>query len=60
MEKKRVDEQDPLPVSLPKTDRFGFIKQETNTPDGLAKSKSAAEYERYPLCGISYSCSFLW
>lgn len=57
MEKKRVDEQDPSPVSLPK-DRFGFLKQETNSPDGLAKSRSAAEYERYPQCGINSSCSF--
>lgn len=47
MEKKRLDEQEPPPASLPKVDRFGFVKQETNSPDGLAKSRSAAEYERY-------------
>lgn len=53
-----MDEQEPSPVALPKTDRFGFAKQETSSPDGLAKSRSASEYERYPLCGSICSCSF--
>lgn len=44
-----MDEQEALPVSQPKTDRFGFVKHEANSPDGLAKSRSASDYERYPL-----------
>lgn len=47
MEKKRVDEQEAAPVSLPKVDRFGFVKQDGNTPDGLTKSRTASEFERY-------------
>ncbi|KAK6119086.1 hypothetical protein DH2020_026776 [Rehmannia glutinosa] len=46
MEKKRADEQEAVPVSLPKVDRFGFVKQESNSPDGLTRSRSAFEYER--------------
>ena len=48
MEKKRIDDSEPGPV--PPTaplDRFGFVKQEpNNSPDGLAKGRSAYEYER--------------
>lgn len=57
MERKRADEQEALPMSQPKTDRFGFVKHETGSPDGLAKSRSASEYERYSLYGSICSCS---
>ncbi|XP_047158128.1 TBC1 domain family member 10A-like [Vigna umbellata] len=47
MEKKRLDDYEPGPVPSPKgVDRFGFVKQD-NTSDGLVKSRSAYEYERY-------------
>ncbi|KAL8527687.1 hypothetical protein ACS0TY_005505 [Phlomoides rotata] len=46
MEKKKVDEQEAVPASLPKVDRFGFVKQDGNTPDGLTKSRSPLEFER--------------
>lgn len=58
MEKKKVDEQEAVPVSLPKVDRFGFVKQDTSSPDGLTKSRSASEYERYPFYGSIFTCSF--
>lgn len=46
MEKMKIDESQPGPV--PRVDRFGFVKQEPNTPaEVLATSKSAFEYERY-------------
>lgn len=49
MEKKRIDDNEPGPVPPPAPlDRFGFIKPELNSsPDGLAKGRSANEYERY-------------
>ncbi|XP_014516604.1 EVI5-like protein [Vigna radiata var. radiata] len=47
MEKKRLDDYEPGPVPSPKpVDRFGFVKQDS-TSDGLVKSRSAYEYERY-------------
>ncbi|KAK4402092.1 Ecotropic viral integration site 5 protein [Sesamum angolense] len=46
MEKKRVEEQEGVPVALPKVDRFGFVKQETGATDGPTKSRSASEHER--------------
>ncbi|GER40111.1 Ypt/Rab-GAP domain of gyp1p superfamily protein [Striga asiatica] len=46
MEKKRGEEQEAVLISLPKVDRFGFVKQEGNSPDGFMKNKSASEYER--------------
>ncbi|KAL7602123.1 uncharacterized protein LOC111919900 [Lactuca sativa] len=47
MEKKRADES--VQVSAPgRLDRFGFVKQEHNSPspDGPPKNKSALEYQR--------------
>ncbi|CAI9770202.1 unnamed protein product [Fraxinus pennsylvanica] len=45
-ENKKVDEHEAGSVALPKVDRFGFVKQEANSPDGLTRSRSAFEYER--------------
>ncbi|XP_027358966.1 EVI5-like protein isoform X2 [Abrus precatorius] len=46
MEKKRLDDYEPGPVPSPRAlDRFGFVKQDVNTSDGLVKSRSA--YERH-------------
>ena len=49
MEKKRLDDHEPGPIPSPRAvDRFGFVKQDANTSsDGLVKSRSANEYERY-------------
>ena len=48
MEKKKVDDHEPVPVPPVRVDRFGFVKQElSNSPEGLIKSRSAFEYERY-------------
>lgn len=47
MEKTNVDEHEPRPVPQVKVDRFGFVKQELIFPDGIIKSRSAFEYERY-------------
>lgn len=47
MDKKKVDEHEAGSVALPKVDRFGFVKQEANSADGLTRSRSAFEYERY-------------
>lgn len=49
MEKKRLDDYEPGLVPPPAPlDRFGFVKPElNNSPDGLAKGRSANEYERY-------------
>ncbi|XP_050269922.1 uncharacterized protein LOC126713988 isoform X1 [Quercus robur] len=48
MEKKRIDDYEPGSVPPPAPlDRFGFVKPElNNSPDGLAKGRSANEYER--------------
>jgi len=47
MEKKRLDDYEQGPVPSPRAvDRFGFVKPD-NTSDGLIKSRSAYEYERY-------------
>lgn len=48
MEKKRTDDYEPSTVPEPRAlDRFGFIKQDANTSEGVAKtSRSAHEYER--------------
>ncbi|XP_010942751.1 uncharacterized protein [Elaeis guineensis] len=48
MEKKRTSDEfepGPIPPSQP-VDRFGFIKQEQNSPDGITKSRPANEHER--------------
>lgn len=48
MEKKKMSDEfetGPVPPSQP-VDRFGFIKQEQNSPEGLTKSRSANEHER--------------
>ena len=49
MERKRIDDYEPGPIPSPKPlDRFGFIKQEFNTsPEGLSKSRTANDHERY-------------
>ncbi|KAL2564269.1 hypothetical protein AAZV13_19G033800 [Glycine max] len=48
MEKKRLDDYEPGPVPSPRAlDRFGFVKQDVNTSEGLVKNRSAYEYERY-------------
>ncbi|CAA2984256.1 EVI5 isoform X1 [Olea europaea subsp. europaea] len=46
MDKKKVDEHEVGSVALPKVDRFGFVKPEANSADGLTRSRSAFEYER--------------
>ncbi|XP_059670529.1 uncharacterized protein LOC132316046 isoform X3 [Cornus florida] len=45
MEKKRIDDYESGPVPPVRVDRFGFIKQD-NSPEGLARSRSAFEYQR--------------
>ena len=48
MEKKKVDDHEPVPVPPVRLDRFGFVKQElSNSPEGLTKSRPAFECERY-------------
>ena len=48
MEKKKIDVPEPVPDPPVRVDRFGFVKQETNNPpEGLAKSRSAFQFERY-------------
>jgi len=48
MEKKRLDDYEPGPVPSPRAlDRFGFVKQDVSTSDGLGRSRSAYEYARY-------------
>ena len=47
MEKKRFDEHEPGLVPSPRSlDRYGFVRQDVNTSDGLVKSRSEYEYER--------------
>ncbi|KAL6495023.1 hypothetical protein OROGR_030942 [Orobanche gracilis] len=46
MEQKKADDQETLPFSLPKVDRFGFLKQESHSPDGFTENRPASEYER--------------
>lgn len=52
MEKMKVSEElepGPLPP-LRQVDRFGFVKQDqTNSPEGSAKSRHVNEHERYVL-----------
>jgi len=48
MEKKRLDDYESGPVPSPRAlDRFGFVKQDVSTSDGLVRSRSAYEYVRY-------------
>lgn len=47
MEKKRVDDHEVEPATPVRVDRFGFVKQEQNSAEGLTRSRSASEYERY-------------
>lgn len=56
MEKKPIDDYEPGPVPSPRPlDRFGFVKQEPNNPaEGLAKSRSAQEFERYVFPSIEF------
>lgn len=42
-----MEEQEGVPVALPKVDRFGFVKQETSATDGPTKSRSALEHESF-------------
>ncbi|KAK4424491.1 EVI5-like protein [Sesamum alatum] len=46
MEKKEVDEHAEVPIVVPRVDKFGFLKQETNSPEGFKRSRSAIEFER--------------
>lgn len=47
MEKKRTsDESEPGPILPSQVDRFGFIKQEQNSSEGLTKTWSTNEHER--------------
>lgn len=61
MEKKRISDEfepGPLPPTRP-LDRFGFVKQEQSfSPEGLTKSRSAYERERYD-CMNHQNCYFL-
>lgn len=57
MEKKRVaDDLEPGPTPSPRpVDRFGFIKQEqTNSPEGITKSRSTHEREKYDFCVVFF------
>lgn len=47
MDKGKVDENEGAPNLQPKVDRFGFVKSGTKSPDRLAGTRSASEYERY-------------
>lgn len=49
MEKRRIDDSEPVPVPSPRpVDRFGFVKQEHGNPhDGVIKSRSAIQFDRY-------------
>lgn len=47
MESKVVDENEEGPVVPMRVDRFGFVKQEHGPTEGLARSQSAFEYQRY-------------
>lgn len=46
MEKKFVDDDELRPVPLVKVDRFGFVKPEVKSADGIVKSRSAFENDR--------------
>ncbi|KAK4339777.1 hypothetical protein RND71_041239 [Anisodus tanguticus] len=46
MESKVVDENEEGPVVPMRVDRFGFVKQEHGNIEGLARSRSAFEYQR--------------
>ncbi|XP_027154692.1 EVI5-like protein isoform X1 [Coffea eugenioides] len=47
MEKKRVADDHEVEPAVPvRVDRFGFVKQEQNSAEGLCRSRSASEYER--------------
>jgi hypothetical protein len=46
--KKEVDDIEPGPAPSRSVDRFGFIKTEqSNSPDGILKSRSTDERGRY-------------
>lgn len=46
MESKVVDENEEGPAVPMRVDRFGFVKQEHSPTEGLARSRSAFEYQR--------------
>ncbi|KAI8005194.1 hypothetical protein LOK49_LG08G01044 [Camellia lanceoleosa] len=47
MEKKKIDDYEPIPIPHVRVDRFGFVIQELNdSPDGLTKNRSACQYAR--------------
>ncbi|CAN4110882.1 unnamed protein product [Withania somnifera] len=48
MESKVVDENEEGPAVPMRVDRFGFVKQEHTPTEGLARSRSAFEYQRKP------------
>jgi hypothetical protein len=49
--KKAVDDTEPGPAPPRAVDRFGFIKPEqcNNSPEGISKSRSLHEHERYAI-----------
>ena len=49
MEKNVIDDSEPGPVPVVRVDRFGFVKSDHNSPEGLIKRRSTFEYERYQL-----------
>ena len=42
-----ADDHEVEPAVPVRVDRFGFVKQEQNSAEGLCRSRSASEYERY-------------
>lgn len=47
MEKKRVEDHEVEPAPRLKVDKFGFVKQDQNSPErGFTRSKSAFQFER--------------
>lgn len=46
MESKVVDENEEGPAVPMRVDRFGFVRQEHSPNEGLARSRSAFEYQR--------------
>lgn len=48
MERKRSDDFESGPLPSPRAlDRFGFVKQDANTSEGVVTNRSAYEYEKY-------------
>lgn len=58
MEKKRNDDYETGPLPSPRSlDRFGFVKPDANTSEGVVKtSRSAYEYEKYVVFSLAALC----